>query len=87
MPKAAILKTGTLTVQRRKFEIARCKLLAEPFFSCDSGLSQQPDQKARADIAFVLVGNDHGDISAPHLGMLATRKGTVETQLTQASGQ
>jgi len=53
---------------------------AEPFLAGNAGLLQEAGEKARADVASVLVGNDQGQIATFHLGVSPARERAFEAQ-------
>lgn len=53
---------------------------AEPFHAGEAGLPQETGEKARADVASVLVGNDQGQIATFHLGVSPARERAFEAQ-------
>jgi hypothetical protein len=58
-----------------------------PFFSCDTGLSQKPNQQVYANVSPMRVGQDQPAVSSEHKLVPATCVGTFKPQPFQTLNQ
>jgi len=58
-------------------------ILPQPFLMGDPRLFEQPAQKARSDVAFVLVWNDQRQIPSSHLRVFSPGKRAFKAKLVQ----
>ena len=57
---------------------------SEPFFSRDSCLPQQSPQQAHANISIVWIGDNYGQVIAPHLGVASSRVRAFEPEFSKS---
>ena len=86
-----IVKREKGNVKRGRWSLARGSWLtssfSEPLLAGHARLPKQPGEESHTDVTLVRVGQDHGEIAAPHLRMPPPGIWSVEPQLSEPPHQ